>query len=43
MQESLDEFEFRSDSTTDNGVSCFLRSENIVSLDFLCHFNSDFF
>ena len=35
MQKSLDEFELRSDPTTDYGVSCSLGSENIVSRGFL--------
>ena len=34
MHKSLDEFEFRSDPTTDYGVSCPLVSENIVSPGF---------
>ena len=43
MKKSMDEFEFRSDRTTDYGVSCSLGSENIVSRGFLGHFNSDLF
>ena len=40
MHKSLDEFEFRSEPTTDYGVTCPGGSENIVSPGFLVHFNS---
>ena len=42
MHKSLDEFEFRSDSTTDYGVSCPWGSEKIISQVFFGLFNFRF-